>query len=249
MKKRNPRQIIESSSSDIEHIYIKMPRQELQEITLKGTDSNAEPDDKKLLEILKRGEYKDNLGLSRLPQYTQVHTHPVRYGEKTNGAMPSSADFRVFLNDSLIKTMVIAQQNTKTGEVEGYMILRKKVKAPKEKQQLGRHSIPQYALAEIGRTDRVAEIKKIAQEYHLQYRWIPAKGYLLPKGGWSFRKKGLEKIAITTAIIGVFTGLFLLSSNITGNVIGSLNRTSTNWIGVILFVIGLVGAFAYFKKR
>jgi len=49
--------------------------------------------------------------------------------------------------------------------------------------------------------------------------------------------------------IGSIAGLFFLSSNITGNVIGSLNQTSSNWIGGILFILGLVGTFAYFRKR
>ena len=62
------------------------------------------------------------------------------------------------------------------------------------------------------------------------------------------KHNSLETTAATTAIIGIIGGIFFLSSNITGNVIG-LNQTSSNWIGGVLFLIGLVGAFAYFKKR
>ena len=40
-----------------------------------------------------------------------------------------------------------------------------------------------------------------------------------------------------------------LSSNITGNVVGNLNQTSSNWIGGILFIVGLFGVFFYFRKR
>lgn len=68
----------------------------------------------------------------------------------------------------------------------------------------------------------------------------------LEKGEWH----GLEgKTAGTTAIVGIIAGLFFLSGNLTGNVIGSLNQTSSSWIGGVLFLIGLVGAFAYFKRR
>jgi hypothetical protein len=61
-------------------------------------------------------------------------------------------------------------------------------------------------------------------------------------------KKSLEKRAEgSAAIISLFLSLFFLSVNLTGNFIG-INPTSSNWIGVTLFIIGLVGAIAYFKK-
>jgi hypothetical protein len=63
---------------------------------------------------------------------------------------------------------------------------------------------------------------------------------------WSYKIRRRKVLA--PAIIGIVVGIFFLSSNITGNVIGSLNQTSSNWIGIILFVIGLIGAFAYFRK-
>ena len=60
---------------------------------------------------------------------------------------------------------------------------------------------------------------------------------------------GLEKaVGATTAIIGFIAGLFFLSFNITGNVIG-LSQASSSWIGIILFLIGLIGAFIYFRKN
>ena len=51
------------------------------------------------------------------------------------------------------------------------------------------------------------------------------------------------------AIIGLVSGLFFLSNNFTGNVIGSLNQTSSNIIGAALFLVGIVGAFFYFRRR
>lgn len=59
----------------------------------------------------------------------------------------------------------------------------------------------------------------------------------------------LEMVGVITAIIGVVGGLFFLSYNLTGNVIGSLNQNSSNWIGGVLFLIGLVGAFVYFRRK
>lgn len=50
-------------------------------------------------------------------------------------------------------------------------------------------------------------------------------------------------------IISLMFGLFFLSPNLTGNVVGNLNKSSSNWISGILFLIGLIGIFFYFKKR
>lgn len=61
--------------------------------------------------------------------------------------------------------------------------------------------------------------------------------------------KTLEQAIAVIAGISFVGALVFLSSSLTGNVIGSLNQTSSNWIGGVLFIIGLVGAFAYFKKR
>lgn len=59
---------------------------------------------------------------------------------------------------------------------------------------------------------------------------------------------GLEKATRMAGIVGLIGGLFFLSSNITGNVIG-INQTSSNWIGGILFFIGIIGIVTYFKRR
>jgi pilus assembly protein TadC len=48
---------------------------------------------------------------------------------------------------------------------------------------------------------------------------------------------------------GIIIGLFFLSSNLTGNVVSSLSQAYSNIIGIALFLIGLVGAFFYFKKE
>lgn len=63
-------------------------------------------------------------------------------------------------------------------------------------------------------------------------------------------KKGLlYKIAEATTVVGVVGGIFFFLPNLTGNVIGSLNQKSSNWIAIILFIIGLIGAFIYFRRK
>jgi hypothetical protein len=64
------------------------------------------------------------------------------------------------------------------------------------------------------------------------------------------RKNNLEnRLGSTTAIIGLTLATFFLSSNITGNAVANLNQPSLNFIGTGLFLVGLVGAFMYFRKK
>ena len=68
------------------------------------------------------------------------------------------------------------------------------------------------------------------------------------KGRKSPRNK-LEKTAITSAIIGLIIAIFFLSPNLTGNAIGDLTNYTSNWIGGILFIVGLICVFTFFKKK
>ena len=63
------------------------------------------------------------------------------------------------------------------------------------------------------------------------------------------RKHSLEHLTSVFVIVGILGGLFLLSSNMTGNVIGNLNKTFSNLFGAILFAIGLFGIFSYLKNK
>jgi hypothetical protein len=60
--------------------------------------------------------------------------------------------------------------------------------------------------------------------------------------------KNLEGVAATTSIIGFLGSLFFLSPNLTGNIVG-LNQTTSNFTGSILFIVGLIGVFAYFRVK
>ena len=58
-----------------------------------------------------------------------------------------------------------------------------------------------------------------------------------------------KKILASISMGGFISSIFFLSANITGNVIGSLNYTLLNWTGGILFILGLIGVFLYFKRK
>jgi hypothetical protein len=49
-------------------------------------------------------------------------------------------------------------------------------------------------------------------------------------------------------IICLLIGLFFLSPNLTGNAIGNLATSTSNWVGGILFISGLIGIY-FFKKN
>ncbi|MDD5192249.1 MAG: hypothetical protein PHH54_05930 [Candidatus Nanoarchaeia archaeon] len=112
--------------------------------------------------------------------------------------------------------------------------------------------------------------KYFADEYGLSYKFFPIspdnpinmklREQYKKRGGGVFnylknlihlKKEGLEgKVAVfVTSIFSFILALFFLSSNLTGDVISSLNQTSSNVIGLCLLLLGLVGAFMYFRKK
>lgn len=112
---------------------------------------------------------------------------------------------------------------------------------------------PQHS--NVSEEDRPKERQRLlgeaAKKLHLQVKYVPANGYEYTQGvGFSpAKKRSLEqKVTSVISIGSLVISIFFLSSSLTGNVIG-LNQTSSNWIGAGLFVIGLIGAFAFFKRR
>jgi hypothetical protein len=61
---------------------------------------------------------------------------------------------------------------------------------------------------------------------------------------------GLGK-AVTSVIViaGVLGGIFFLSTNITGNAIANVSQNSSNVLGAVLLVVGLVAGFFWVKKK
>ena len=93
-------------------------------------------------------------------------------------------------------------------------------------------------------------LKRFTKKYHLQYKFVPDKEYAKD---WAKKHGGLEN-SLTTATAIISGAAFLLSflfisSSLTGHAISNLNQTSSDWIGGILFVIGLIGFFIVFLKN
>jgi len=107
---------------------------------------------------------------------------------------------------------------------------------------------PGYRIpGDVSFIDRKGQIVHVHRKYH-----DLSKGKRRP---WTAKEErgydgGLaNKTFAILGIAGILAGLFFLSSNITGNAIGNFNQTSTNLTGGVLLVIGLIGAFAYFRKK
>lgn len=78
-------------------------------------------------------------------------------------------------------------------------------------------------------------------EYEDGYTWGLYEKDLKSKG------KNLEGVL---SLISLIIGISFLSNNITGNVISSnsFNNSLSNLIGIVLFIIGLIGIFLWFKR-
>ena len=61
--------------------------------------------------------------------------------------------------------------------------------------------------------------------------------------------EGKTAAVAVISILGILSGIFFLSPNLTGNAIGNMTNSTTNIIGVVLFAIGIVGAFFWFRNR
>lgn len=61
-------------------------------------------------------------------------------------------------------------------------------------------------------------------------------------------RTNLDKTFAVLSIGSVLAGIFLLSPNLTGNVIGNIAKSSGNILGGILFILGIVGVFFTFKR-
>lgn len=87
--------------------------------------------------------------------------------------------------------------------------------------------------------------KNLADYYGLKFKFLPTdpdenvRNYNALEG----------KVAAFVGIGSLLFSLLFLSQNITGNVILSNNPTTSNWIGGILFLVGIVGAFFWFKTK
>ena len=74
----------------------------------------------------------------------------------------------------------------------------------------------------------------------------------IEKGWWpekDWHKDPWNGLYASIATVAILSGIFFLSSNVTGNVISNLSNITSSWIGGVLFCIGLVSCFFWVKSR
>jgi hypothetical protein len=97
---------------------------------------------------------------------------------------------------------------------------------------------------DIDRNVRVADIPRHYQIQGLGNEHIKEGIEILRKKG-----KGLEEISGVSSLILIISSLFFLSFNITGYSIANITKNIFNFIGVFLFIIGLLSALFYFRRK
>lgn len=102
--------------------------------------------------------------------------------------------------------------------------------------------------------------------YEMALRYVPdedkgrIKGKLKDLGSEKARtfsflaglKRGLEKKSVSFAILSIITllsALVFVSSNLTGNTILGLTEGNSRWIGLCLFMCGLIFTLLYIKGK
>ncbi len=88
------------------------------------------------------------------------------------------------------------------------------------------------------------EAEKLQRKKESKLNEMLEDGHFLAHSSNALRRP----IEFSIAIIGIITGIFFLSSNLTGNVIGNLNHINTNIIGVVLFFVGVLGALFWIRR-
>ncbi|MEK6891139.1 MAG: hypothetical protein AABX03_03290 [Nanoarchaeota archaeon] len=65
----------------------------------------------------------------------------------------------------------------------------------------------------------------------------------------SSKKDLTSRLSSIITIAGFVGGIFFLSSNITGNVIGNITNSTSNFLGAGLLIVSLVAGFFWLKRR
>jgi len=176
MNKKSPKKIIEFTDPEVEHVYVRIPRREMIDVSKDSFRDRVDIDKTKSELAL-----KDYSG-----RYSLLHEHPVAPEDKIIGgyvAPPSGVDLAFFLSKkygSKQKVMHIAQRDLETGEVQGYVTLRKTKKTPLI--HVEENPFVTYDLARgIADLNEGAEanrlLDKIIRDHKLQIRYTPIKGF------------------------------------------------------------------------
>jgi hypothetical protein len=158
--RKTPKETIESiKNKKKERIWIKFPGEGLIDVTLFSERDSCNANDLRIVfERLKR----------RGKKHKEIHTHPTPTKEyPVFGYLPSREDIYGAMEDKNINTIVVAQTNDETGEVEGYTFLRKTAKTPK------------FFIFDkiLGIFIKKLKYVQLIEKYNLQARYVAADGF------------------------------------------------------------------------
>ena len=100
------------------------------------------------------------------------------------------------------------------------------------------------AYENLKRASRIAYDNTVKRRIEEKIRKLPSKGRKI-KPGRLERRLGLAIAAMISLVGALFFSVFSL----TGSVIQGLNENNSRWIGIILFVVGLVFTFLYNRTK
>jgi len=106
---------------------------------------------------------------------------------------------------------------------------------------------PKDALKNYQKAFEYAYNKKIEDRIKTKMR----KAQLVPPSKGKRKRGGLERRLgfATLAIATLVVALFFVSFNLTGYVVGKLAQNHLTLLGISLFILGLIFAFFYFRKK
>jgi len=205
-------------------------------------------------------------------KYSGIHTH--RFSDLRKARVFASYDdVKSLLGNPHKKTEIIAYKNRNSGEIVGCLILKKTKVTPQFKDRIGMNHLKERLLSYRINLDSSQQmnsgvqaylfdaLKAVAGEFRFSVKFVPSTGYdfdttrgityLKEEGNNSeHEEKSLEQRIFPMLAIGsIVASLSFLSSNLTGNAIADLSLSISNWIGGVLFLVGVCAAFTYFRRR
>lgn len=88
------------------------------------------------------------------------------------------------------------------------------------------------------------DAKEFENAYQEKVRIARARGRVKPS-----KEDLTSRLSSIITIAGFVGGIFFLSNNITGNVVGNMTNSTSNFLGAGLLIIGLVAGFFWVKQK
>jgi len=258
-KRKTPKEVIESTSPEVEHTFIKAPRRQLIQISKDESETRAVIDLEKEYKLWSsRGEKK----------HLSLHTHP--YSDKKSyagfGGLPGIKDLdALYLRSDKIKAEIVAQRDREEGNAQGYTFvhLKKSAESGHERierfrRAMNREIKDSQIYDSMPAKEYYEELLKLGKEAGFDIRFHPERDYYFDKNTGCYEKKehSLENIAasilIGFALLGLlikvpFTG-FIISNSISSNYKIGLSLILGLIFSLVLYFVLRRGKFTNIKK-